>query len=348
MARYLRSALFPLAVIGAAGTAASYYLREKRRIDFHGRTVVISGASRGLGLELARRFAREGAGVVLLAREQDELRNVANEFLARGGTATVLECDVRKPEEVKKTVEEILQRHGAIDVLINNAGIIQVGPMEHMKREDFIDAMDVHFWGPLYLMQEIIPHMKKRGGGRIVNITSIGGKVAVPHLLPYVASKFALVGLSEGLRAELSKDGIYVTTVCPGLMRTGSHLNAMFKGDHEKEFALFSIANALPLFSTSSEKAARQIIEACRRGRPEVFITPQARLLHLVNSVFPGLVAEGFGALNRILPGARGGQGDILKRGWESRSRLAPSILTRPADRAAARNKEHPRLASGS
>ena len=204
MARYLRSAVFPLAVIGAAATAASYYLRERRRIDFRGRTVVISGASRGLGLELARRFAREGAQVALLAREQDELRNVANEFLARGGAATVLECDVRKPEEVKKAVAEILERHGGIDVLINNAGIIQVGPMEHMKREDFIDAMDVHFWGPLYLMQEIIPHMKKRGGGRIVNITSIGGKVAVPHLLPYVASKFALVGLSEGLAGNRS------------------------------------------------------------------------------------------------------------------------------------------------
>jgi NAD(P)-dependent dehydrogenase (short-subunit alcohol dehydrogenase family) len=348
MARYLRSALFPFAALGAAAAAASYYLREKRRIDFRGRTVVISGASRGLGLELARQFAREGARLVLLAREQDELRNVANEFHERGAAATVLECDVRKPEVVKKTVAEILERHGPIDVLINNAGIIQVGPMEHMKREDFIDAMDVHFWGPLSMMQEVIPHMKKRGSGRIVNIASIGGKVAVPHLLPYVASKFALVGLSEGLREELAKDGIYVTTVCPGLMRTGSHLNAMFKGDHEKEFAIFSIANASPLLSTSAERAARRIIDACRYGKPEIFITPQAHLLHLANSLFPGLVAESFALVNRVLPGAREGQGDILKRGWESRSRLSPSILTRPADRAAARNKEHPRLAAGS
>jgi NAD(P)-dependent dehydrogenase (short-subunit alcohol dehydrogenase family) len=348
MARYLRSALFPLAVVGAAATAASYYLREKRRIDFRGRTVLISGGSRGLGLELARSFAREGARVVLIARERDQLQNVANEFKTRGGDVTVLECDVRKPEEIKKTVADILQRHTGIDILINNAGIIQVGPVEHMKRDDFTDAMDVHFWGPFYLMQEIIPQMKRRGGGRIVNIASIGGKVAVPHMLPYVASKFALVGLSEGLRAELAKDGIYVTTVCPGLMRTGSHLNAMFKGDHQKEFAMFSIANASPLFSTSSEKAARQIVEACRRGRPEIFITPQARLLHLLNSVFPGFVAESLGVVSRVLPGPRDGEGDVLKRGWESRSRLAPSFLTRPADRAAARNKENPRLAAGS
>ena len=344
----ISTALFPLVVVGAAAASASCYLRARRRISFHGKTVLISGASRGLGLELARRFAREGAHVVLLARARDELRNAASEFLDRGVDATVLECDVRKPDEVKKTVGEVIERRGAIDVLVNNAGIIQVGPMEHMQREDFIDAMDVHFWGPLSLLQEVLPHMKSRGAGRIVNIASIGGKVAVPHLLPYVASKFALVGLSEGLRPELAKDGIYVTTVCPGLMRTGSHLNALFKGDHEKEFALFSIANALPLLSTSSEKAARQIVEACRDGRAEIFITPQARLLDIVNCLFPGLVAESLALVNRALPGARDRSGDILKRGWESRSRLAPSFLTRRADRAAARNQEHPPLAAGS
>jgi len=344
----LSSALFPLAVVGAAAASGACYLRARRRISFHGKTALISGGSRGLGLELGRRFAREGAHVVLLARERDELRNAASEFLDRGVDATVLECDVRKPDEVKKTVREVIERRGAIDVLVNNAGIIQVGPMEHMQREDFIDAMDVHFWGPLSLLQEVLPHMKSRGAGRIVNIASIGGKVAVPHLLPYVASKFALVGLSEGLRPELAKDGIYVTTVCPGLMRTGSHLNALFKGNHEKEFALFSIANALPLLSTSPEKAARQIVEACRYGRAEIFITPQARLLEIVNCLFPGLVAESLALVNRALPGARDRSGDILKRGWESRSRLAPSFLTRRADRAAARNQEHPRLAAGS
>jgi short-subunit dehydrogenase len=208
--------------------------------------------------------------------------------------------------------------------------------------------MDVHFWGPLYFLQEVVPHMKSRGGGRIVNITSIGGKVAVPHLLPYVASKFALVGLSEGLRPELAKDGIYVTTVCPGLMRTGSHVNALFKGDHEKEYALFSVANASPLLSTSSQKAARKIVEACRYGRAEIFITPQARLLEIVNSLFPGLVAESLALVNSALPGVRDRRGDVLKRGWESRSRLAPSFLTRRADRAAARNKEDPKLVAGS
>src|SRR4029434_5355216 len=108
---------------------------------------------------------------------------------------------------------------------------------------------------------------KRQGHGRIVNIASIGAKIAFPHLLPYTASKFALAGLSEGLRTELAQDGIYVTTVSPGLMRTGSHVNALFKGQQRKEFALFSAANAW--ISTSSTRAARQIVEACRYGSSE-------------------------------------------------------------------------------
>lgn len=189
-------------------------------------------------------------------------------------------------------------------------------------------------------MQEIIPHMKARGRGRIVNIASIGGKVAVSHLVPYAASKFALAGLSQGMRTELFKDGIYVTTVSPGLMRTGSHLNAYFKGQHRKEYALFSIANASRLFSTSSEDAARKIIEACRYGRAELVITPQARLLRLANSLFPSFVAETMALVNRTLPKTPGRPGDTPRRGSDSQSLIAPSVLTRSADQAATRNNE--------
>jgi short-subunit dehydrogenase len=143
--------------------------------------------------------------------------------------------------------------------------------MENMALSDYEHAMAVHFWGPLQLINAITPHMKARGQGRIVNITSIGGKVAVPHLLPYAASKFALVGLSEGLRAELLKDGVYVTTVCPGLMRTGSHLQAFFKGQHKKEYALFAIANASPLLSTTSKPrrvpSSKPAVTVKRRSR---------------------------------------------------------------------------------
>lgn len=226
-----------------------------------------------------------------------------------------------------------------MDVLVNNAGVIQVGPYEQMEREDFENALGVHLWAPLRLMQRVIPHMKRQGGGRIVNVASFGGKVAVPHLLPYCASKFALVGLSDGIRAEVAKDGISVTTVCPGLMRTGSHVNAWFKGQQEKEFALFSIANALPLFSINAARAARRIVEACRYGDPFVIITPQARAVHLLNAAFPNLMGDLFKVIGRLLPEPATGTNQA-KLGWESRSRLTPEFVTYLADKAIERNNE--------
>jgi NAD(P)-dependent dehydrogenase (short-subunit alcohol dehydrogenase family) len=327
-----------LTLLATAAAATIYTVRQQRRMDFAGRTVVITGGSRGLGLELARGFAKEGAHLVLLARNRGELAEAARELDEAGASVAVLACDVTKEEDVRDNVASIVREYKRIDVLINVAGTIQVGPYEHMHLDDFADAMNVHFWGPLYTMREVIPHMKREGHGRIVNIASIGGKIAVPHLLPYSASKFALVGLSEGMRTELAKDGIYVTTVCPGLMRTGSHLNAFFKGQQKKEFALFSMANAL--LSTSSDEAARQIIEACRYGSSEIVITPQAKLLRLVKGLYPPLILEALSLVGRLLPGTAGARGNRLKRGWESQSAVAPSVLTRAADRAASDNNE--------
>lgn len=339
--RSIVSRLAKPAFLGAAAAAAAIYaVRASRRIDFQGRTVVISGASRGLGLELARRFADEGANLALLARDENKLAATAKELRQYGTRVITRVCDVSEQRQVRDAVASILAEAGKIDVLVNNAGMIQAGPVENMDLDDYQSALGVHFWGPLYLMREITPHMKSRGQGRIVNIASIGGKVAVPHLLPYAASKFALVGLSDGMRAELRKDGIYVTTVCPGLMRTGSHLNAFFKGQHKKEYALFAIANASPLLSIRSELAARQIIEACRYGQAEIVITPQARLLRLANSLFPSLMAETLALVNRALPRTGGRKGDTSRRGSESRSPIASSVLTHLADRAAVRNNE--------
>lgn len=336
--------LAKVALVGAALASAAYasrrWLRQQRQVDFAGKTVVISGASRGLGLELAREFAREGADLVLLARDENNLLRCANELRGLGATVTPIVCDVSSRDEVHRAVEVILRQKRSIDVLINNAGVIQVGPLENMQVEDYERTMQVHFWGPLYLMQEIIPHMQSAGAGRIVNVASIGGRVAVPHLLPYVASKFALVGLSEGMRAELVKDGIYVTTVSPGLMRTGSHLKALFKGQNQKEFALFALANASPLLSTSSTAAARKILEACRYGDAQITITPQAQLLRLANGLFPSILADTFAIIGRLLPAPRDNADRRATEGAKSRSLLLPSFLTRSVDRAARHNNE--------
>ena len=334
-------ALAGLGVIAGLSAGALYTIRERRRISFKGKTVLISGASRGLGLELARLFAAEGANLVLLARDEKTLDQAAEELTRYPVDIATVACDVTDPVQVRDAIGWIFAQGREVDILVNNAGVIQVGPMEHMELHDYQHAMAVHFWGPLYLINSIVPHMKTRGQGRIVNIASIGGKVAVPHLLPYAASKFALVGLSEGMRTELIKDGIYVTTVCPGLMRTGSHLHARFKGQHAKEYALFAIANASSLLSTSSQAAAREIVEACRYGRAELTVTPQARLLRLASAVFPTLAAETLGWFNRVLPSPdKKMSPNQAKEGWQTRSFFSSSLLTRAADRAAARNNE--------
>jgi NAD(P)-dependent dehydrogenase (short-subunit alcohol dehydrogenase family) len=327
-------------VVGAsAAVAGAKAVRLRRAMDFNGRVVVITGGSRGLGLVMARQLSAEGARVCLLARDEQELARAAAQ-IGGGGEVMTVRCDVRRRADVRAAVDRILGHWSAIDVLINNAGIIQVGPLEHMTHEDFENAMATHFWGPLYLTQECVPSMRRRGFGRIVNISSIGGRVAVPHLAPYCASKFALVGLSDAVRAELDRYGIRVTTVSPGLMRTGSPRNAQIKGQHEAEYAWFAIFDSLPGLSISAERAAEQIIDACRYGDPELTITLPARAAVIANAVVPSVVAAATMLAARMLPGPAGVEGDNPKAGRDSQSRWAPSLATVLTERAAAVNNE--------
>ena len=327
---------------GTAGTLAGRWLmRQRRAMDFAGRNVVITGGSRGLGLVLARQLAGEGARICLLARDEGELARARAQLALEGAVDTLaMRCDIRRRADVQATIDKLLETWAGVDVLINNAGVIQVGPLEHMKHEDFENAMATHFWGPLHLIQACVPSMRRRAFGRIVNISSIGGRVAVPHLAPYSASKFALAGLSDAIRAELSQYGIRVTTVYPGLMRTGSPRNAMMKGKHEAEYAWFAISDALPGLSISAERAAHQILEACRYGDPELVITLQARMAIVANVLAPAAFAATMMMAARMLPGPNGTEGDRSKKGYESESRWAPSVATTLSDRAAVVNNE--------
>ncbi len=254
--------------VAAAYSAWRLAVNYSRSMDFRGRVVAITGGSRGLGLVLARQLAAEGAKLAICARNEVELEIAQNELLEFGVPVLAQVCDMQQHEQVSHFFETVRRDFGRIDVLINNAGVIQVGPLDSLTRADYEQAMNTHFWGVIHAVQEALPLMRRQRAGRIVNIASIGGQLAVPHLLPYSASKFALVGFSDGLRAELRKDGIYVTTVCPGLLRTGSPRNATFKGRHRAEFAWFSISSSLPLLTMSAERAGRQILSACRNGGP--------------------------------------------------------------------------------
>ena len=268
----------------AAGAGLLLFARAQaiRHYDFRGKIALITGGSRGLGLVLARHLAAEGARVVICARDEEELERARQDLHARGADVYAIACDLRIRQEVDRMVGRVLQRHGQIDVLINNAGIISVGPLEEMTVDDFSEAMDANFWSGVYTTLAVLPEMRTRQSGRIVNITSIGGKIATPHLLPYSASKFAFFGFSRGLRSELMKDGIVVTTVAPGLMRTGSPRNANFKGKNRLEHAWFSVSDSLPFISMDADRAAEQILNACKRGEVEITLTTPARVAAVI------------------------------------------------------------------
>ena len=327
----------------ALGVAAATRLLTLRRRwkGFSGRVVLITGGSRGLGLVLAREFARRGARLALCARDPEELERARAELERRGASVFVQVCDVAERSQIERAVRETERRYGRIDVLVNNAGVIQVGPFETQTPEDFELAMRVHYWAALWATLAAFPGMRERGEGRIVNVASIGGKISVPHLLPYSASKFALVGLSEGLRAELVKDGIYVTTVCPGLMRTGSPRHALIKGKNRLEYAWFAVSGSLPLLSISAQRAARRVVEACRRGQAEVILSLPAQLAARLHGLFPALAAEWLSLADRLLPGP-GGSGTQAREGARSESAFTRSFLTGLTRSAERRNNERP------
>lgn len=330
-----------IAGTGAIGVAlaARWAVRRSRMFDFRNRVVLITGGSRGLGLELARTFANEGARLAICARDEAELNRAETDLKSNGAEVLAIQCDVTVRAQVDEMIRAIVGHFGSIDVLVNNAGIIQVGPMEEMRVADYDEAMKTHFYAPLFTTLAALPAMRGRRRGRIVNISSIGGKIAVPHLLPYTASKFALVGFSEGLRAELMKDGIYVTTVIPGLFRSGSPKNAYFKGQNEKEFAWFASSDAMPLISIGVSRLAKRIVNACRYGQAELMSPLMYNLQARLHGLMPGLTSEVASVATGVLP-SPGGIGAARRTGAQSDSNLQPEFLRQRNQQAAARQNE--------
>jgi NAD(P)-dependent dehydrogenase (short-subunit alcohol dehydrogenase family) len=325
--------LWPLAGVGLA-RAARRALRSTTQSDLNGHVAFITGGSRGLGLAIARELAREGCALALCARDADELERARGDVSALGADVLTVVCDVTDRGQVGAAIRQTFDRFGRLDILVNNAGVISVGPLETYDVSDFERSLDVMFWGTIYPTFEVLPHMRQRRAGHIVNITSIGGKMSVPHLLPYSSAKFATVGFSEGLHAELAPDGIHVLTVVPGLMRTGSHVNAEARGRHRQEFAWFGLAATLPFTSISAADAARQVVSGIKHGDAELILGWQAALAARIHALSPGLSARVLGLFDRLLPGP----GDNGRRAWtgeESRNAVTSSPLTALGERAA-------------
>ncbi|GAC1532233.1 MAG: SDR family oxidoreductase [Vulcanimicrobiaceae bacterium] len=280
--------------------------RRTNRLSLANAVVVITGGSRGLGLQIARGAARRGAKLAILARSHVELDAARRELEPHGTTVLALQCDVRRDGDIATAFERIANELGAVDVLVTCAGMIGVGPVDALVMSDYTDAMETNYLGAVRAVEAVRGGMQRRRAGRIVAIASIGGMVAVPHLLPYCASKFALRGYAEGLRVELARDGIKVTTVCPGLMRTGSPPHGVFAGRPDVEYALFAPLDALLFTSISAEQAARKILDATERGDAEIVLSIQARALAAVHAIAPRATMALLGTANRFLPRANG------------------------------------------
>lgn len=278
--------------------------RAPRRSPLAGKAALITGGSRGLGLHIAHELATRGCRVALLARDPAELQRAVRSLRDEGFEALPLVCDVADPKQVDRAIGEMVEHFGTIDVVVNDAGIIQVAPLDSLTRADFEQAMAINFWGTVNVTLAALRTMRPRGEGRIANVTSIGGKVAVPHLLPYACSKFAAVGFSEGLRAELAGTGIKVTTIVPGLMRTGGEAHAVFKGKRRYERAWFSVAAETPGLAMSAHRAARRIVRAIERGKAEIVVGVPAKVLRLTKELLPNPALAALAGADRLLPAA--------------------------------------------
>lgn len=330
--------LIALAIVG------NVLWRRRKPYRLRGKNVVITGGGRGLGLQLAREAAARGARLGLCARHEDELALAHAELAASGATVATAVVDLRDAASTESAFENLRARLGEIDALFNVAGIIGVGPIEALTFEDFEDSMATNFFGALRATAAVLPAMRARRDGAIVNITSLGAKIAIPHMLPYCASKFALLGFSIGLHAEVTRDRIRVTTVIPGLMRTGSPPQATFVGQAEKEYAMFAASDATPLTSTSVARAARQIVDACERGRERHTITWQARLAIFFEGLAPSLVSRVMTLSGYALPD--GGDEPQRRTGAQSESAFTRSPLFAMARKATLAQHEdvHPAM----
>jgi NAD(P)-dependent dehydrogenase (short-subunit alcohol dehydrogenase family) len=282
--------------IVAAAAATAYALTSSPAKRRPGQVVLITGGSRGLGLALADRYGRSGAKLILAARDLEELITARHTLLDRGAVQSpddvlLIPADLTDAAQALMLINHAVGHFGRIDVLINNAGIIEVGPVENQPLAAYRRAMATNFFAALHTTHAALPHLLDRKPGdedaAIVNIASIGGKFAMPHMLPYVASKFALVGFSEGLHAELRHKGVRVTTVCPGLMRTGGEAHADYTGQTKKEQRWFTLAARTPILTASVRHAANKIYNGVAAGRAEITITPQAWLLARVAGIAP-------------------------------------------------------------
>jgi NAD(P)-dependent dehydrogenase (short-subunit alcohol dehydrogenase family) len=318
---------------GSVLVAATLLARRNERAArrdaafFRDKHVLVTGGSRGLGFVLVGRLLAAGSRVTICGRDQHAIDSALASYARYPSAIFGVACDVRDSSACAELVHAAEQRYGTIDVLINNAGIIEVGPFDDLTDADFTSAMDTHFWAPLHTMRAVLGSMRGRRNGRIANVASVGGIVGVPHLAAYSASKFAQIGLTQAVAAEVAGSGVKITSVIPGLMLTGSPDHARFKGRHRAEYAWFTLSDANPLISTPANRAAKRILRAIRRGDAEVIIGWTAGLASRLHALAPTTTARVLALAATALP-RPGGIGADSRTGAQSQSGWTQNALT--------------------
>jgi len=285
---------------------------------------LVAGASRGLGLAIARDLGRRGHRLVVCARWAGELEAAGAALRAEGLEVRTAVCDVADAAAVTALVESVEREDGPIEVTVIVAGVIQVGPLTSLTPSHFEEAVAIMLWGPVNVALAVVPRMRGRGYGRVGIVTSIGGMVPVPHLLSYSTAKFGATGFSAGLRTELAGTGVKVTTVAPGLMRTGGHLHSEITGRQGAEYAWFAALGTLPLLSMNPERAARKIVDGVLAGRAYVLLSLLTKVAVRVNGVAPTATSAALSLTARLLPHGPGAAETSTIQGHAVEERLRP------------------------
>ena len=268
--------------------------------QLRGAVVLITGASSGIGRAAALAFAKEGAKLVLAARRRDQLEDAAASVRSLGGEAVVTQTDVADRQQVQSAVNTAVSSFGGrLDILVNNAGIGYYGMLEEMPLKEIETLWNVNMMGTIYATQAAIPLMRKQGGGQIINIASVAGKIGNPGNAIYCATKFAMVGMSEALRVELHGSGIEVSVICP----IGTNTE-FFEASSARSKRAHSPMGPIH----TAEKVARAIVRCARRPRPEVILSPLARIFLVINTFSPRLADRILLSVRSKLLGEQGGR----------------------------------------